>query len=325
MRIFCLIAVRDEERYLPGFLKHMAPHVTGIIALDDCSGDQTLRILENDPGVVSVLKEKERGLPHANETRNRHRLLMEAARLNADWVICADADERFEEAFLERLFEEALQGENTKQYIRYVQLVNLWNSPFHYRSDGLCGPRWAPRMFKVPAKFTKPVLDSMHRPWYPPELNTAARVCMEGVLYHLRMIRREDREKRFEKFSLVDPSNSHQSIGYGHIIDESGLKRISVVESRYYKNFSEEGIFTRFFDPYANDKLANSLLPAETEFDELFYLNQHQDVRSAVMGGLVSNGWQHFLSYGTVEKRVWRKKARFIGLDFKAIFKQNDG
>ena len=155
MEIFCLIQVRNEERFLSGFLHHIAPYVDGIVALDDGSTDSTVDILRAEPKVVSILSERRPGPPHANEVSNRHRMILEAARLDATWVLCADADERFEERFLRRVHAEAEKGESRDQPVRFVRIVNLWDSPEHYRADGRCGPRWTARMFKIPRTITR--------------------------------------------------------------------------------------------------------------------------------------------------------------------------
>jgi hypothetical protein len=313
MKIFCLIAVRDEERDLPGFLAHIRDHVDGILALDDCSTDATAAILKNEPRVISVLREEHRGAPHANETKNRHRLVVEAARLNGGWVLCADADERFEHAFLRRLPEECESGERTGRHIRCVRIVNLWNSALLYRTDGLCGPRWAPRMFRVPEKFS-PRHAAMHRPWFPPELDATPRAHMNAYLYHLKMIDRADREARFEKFRSVDPNNEHQAVGYRHMIDETGLTLKPVLPWRTY------------LDPAGDGRLpavAAAGLPARAEFDELFYLNKNLDVRQDVAQGRFASGWEHFERQGASEGRIWRRSARLLGFDFASIFSAN--
>lgn len=302
MDIVSIIAVRNEERYLPGYLHHIRDHVDAIVALDDGSTDRTADLLKGEPRVASVLREDRGGPPHANETRNRYRLLAEAARLGARWVLCADADERFDTAFLRRVRAEAAKGNRTGRPIRSVRLVNLWNSRDHYRADGLCGPRWAPRMFKVPDAFTERPF-GLHRPWFPPELDGAPRAHMNAYLYHLRMIERADREKRFEKFRAVDPDHVQQPVGYGHLIDETGLTLKPVLPWRGYADLPERA----------------PAPCAPGEFDEFFYLNQNSDVQQAVARGELASGWAHFESRGAGEGRPWRRRAHLIGFDFGAI------
>lgn len=235
VKIFCIIQVRNEARFLPGFLHHMAPHVDGIIALDDCSTDNTVDLLRAEPKVVSILREHEPAPPHTHEVRNRHRLIVEAARQGADWVLCADADERYETRFLRRLNIVARANERRRDDVLFVRIVNLWDSPDQYRIDGKCAPRWTARMFRMPEMISRRTA-LMHLPWFPPELDKAKRRFVPAILYHLKMIRREDREARHAKFTTIDPDNTHQSIGYGHLIDEAGLKVQKVLPFRGYED-----------------------------------------------------------------------------------------
>ena len=227
--VFCIIAARNEERYLPGFLSHIAPYVDGIIALDDGSSDKTPDIFRRCAKLSSLLTSPPPEYPHQNETSNRTRMLREASRLGARWIICGDADERFEQSFLERISLHTRHGDTSGATVRLFSLVNLWDSYECYRLDGKCGPRWAPRMFKLPQHFTHRLEERMHKPWYPPELDHAPRVKMNAHIYHLRMISASERRARWQKFKSIDPNSEHQSIGYDHMIDESGLtlKRIS--------------------------------------------------------------------------------------------------
>jgi hypothetical protein len=317
--IFCLIAVRNEERYLPGFLHHLRHHVDGIIALDDCSTDRTAQILASEPRVVSVLGETREGPPHANETRNRHRLLVEAARLGARWVLCADADERFEDAFLRRLPQEAAHGDRTGRVLRLVRIVNLWNAPDQFRGDGLCGPRWTVRLFQVPASFTRRP-SAMHRPWFPPELDAAPQMRMNAYLYHLSMMDWQDREIRFEKFRAIDPRNEHQAGGYQHLVDESNLTLRSVRPWRSYTDLAGEAPRRRVATTRYS-AIPGPALPDRALFDETLYLSLNPDVRQAVAKGHFRSGWQHFEQHGAGEGRNWRSMPNFTGLDFGSIFK----
>lgn len=314
MQVFCLIAVRNEQRYLPGFLYHMRDAVDGIIALDDCSTDRTLDILRSEPRVVSILTEDRAGLPHANETSNRHRLLAEAARLGAHWVVCADADERFEARFLDRLHAEAEEGERTHRFVRCVRIVNLWNSPRFFRVDGRSGPRWTPRMFKLPSRLSERP-SAMHRSWFPVELEAAPKAHANAYLFHLRMIDKSDRRARYEKFRLIDPQNAHQSIGYRHLIDETNLTLRPVLPWRAYVDLASS-------DPATASSAASRPAFDEADFDEMYYLHQYLDVRRAVAQGRFPSGWEHFRRHGLDEGRLWRPRARLSGLDFDAIFRQ---
>lgn len=321
MGIFCITAVRNEERYLPGFLYHIRDHVDGIIALDDCSTDGSFDILAQEPRVISILREERHGPPHANELENRYRLLVEAARLNARWLLCADADERFEESFLRRLPEEAEKGEHGGQHVRYVRIVNLWSARGLYRRDGICGPRWTSRMFKLPKDFTRRPF-GLHQPWFPPELNSAPKAYMNAYLYHLKMIEQYDRAKRFKKFRSIDPNNTDQVIGYEHMIDETNLQLRRVLPWRRYIDLDEGKPWPQTGQMPSAGLGGMPRLPEEQEFDDFYYLNQNLDVQRGVLEGQFTSGWHHFRLHGASEGRFWRKKAKLIGFDFQAIISE---
>jgi glycosyltransferase involved in cell wall biosynthesis len=310
MSIFCLIQARNEQRFLPGFLHHIAPYVDGIVALDDCSTDSTPDILRREPMVLSVLHERRAGPAHSHEVSNRHRLLLEAARLGARWVLCADADERFEEGFLRRVRTETRKGEWFHRQLCCVRLVNLWDAPDQYRLDGRCGPRWTVRMFRIPASITarRP---GMHQPWFPPELDGVVPVRMRAILYHLRMIDRADREARFLKFSAVDPHAVEQAIGYGHMVDETGLKLRRISPRRCYVD-----------PPAASEDQRPLPIPARTgcradaAFVRRFRLDP--DSREGPRANVVTPTRSLF---GRRKQPAFSpERSRFYGFDFEAIF-----
>jgi hypothetical protein len=318
MTVFCITAVRNEARYLPGFLNHLRGHIDGIIALDDSSTDHSLELLQRHSAVLSVLRERNNAVSHGNETSNRFRLLQEAARLGARWVLCGDADERFEEAFLGRIRSEMETGERAGQHVRCLKIVNLWNSDKHYRKDGRCGPRWTPRMFRVPARFSQRP-QAMHQAWFPPEMDHIPRTNMNAYLYHLRMIEKADRLARYKKFKAIDPGNRHQAIGYGHLIDEAGLHLKSVLPWRTFRNPNDPE--DREFATDVTGVIDGQLVACmEADFDEVYYLNKNPDVQRTVLEGRLKSGWQHFLRAGRTEGRIWQRQPRLQGFDFEMIF-----
>ena len=311
MNVFCLIAVRNEERYLPGFLHHMRHAVDGIIALDDCSTDRTLEILRSEPCVVSILAEDRAGLPHANETSNRHRLLVEAARLGAQWVVCADADERFEARFLDRLHAEAEEGE--RQAGSSDACASSISGTRHSISGSTAAMGRAGRRAcsSCQPSFRR-VLRSCTDPGFPSSWDNAPKANANAYLFHLSMMHKADRQARFEKFRLIDPQNVHQTIGYRHLIDETNLTLRPVPPWRSYFDLASSDL------PINRSAASFRTLP----FRRDVHVCQHPDVQSAVAQGHFASGWEHFTRYGLGEGRLWRPRARSSGIDFDAIFRQ---
>ena len=122
--LFAVIAVKDEERYLPGFFNHLRDYVDGFVVLDDGSIDETPNIIKKESKVISVMTNPPHGPEDWDEKGNRIRLLNEARRLGGEVVLFCDADERFEVGFLRELRGLAQDCLSQRKGLQYFRL--LW-------------------------------------------------------------------------------------------------------------------------------------------------------------------------------------------------------
>lgn len=234
-RILALLAARNEETNLPQWLANVAPQVDGIVALDDGSSDATAAILASHPSVLELISIPARE-PHVwDEPRNR-RLLVEAAlRHGAEWMIVVDADERLERGFRERA-EAEIERAGREGHLAYrVTMRELWSDPARYRVDGVWGAKRPPRFFRARADH-----EFDERPfhgWWAPLNSMPGGDCAAAdiVVYHLRMIRPEDRLARRRRYEDLDPDNAFQEIGYGYLTDETGLELEPIPDGRHYE------------------------------------------------------------------------------------------
>jgi hypothetical protein len=91
--------VRNESLILRDTLDYVSSHVDAIVAYDDASTDDTLSILQSHPKVALIIGnsvwECDSVARLAAETRHRDLLLRVArSKLNFEWALCFDADER---------------------------------------------------------------------------------------------------------------------------------------------------------------------------------------------------------------------------------------
>ncbi|CAN7550115.1 glycosyltransferase family 2 protein [Polaromonas sp. LjRoot131] len=98
-RLVGITRVRNESLVLGDTLDYVGEQVDAIVAYDDASTDGTLDILLNHPKVAMVignaLWERDTIARLSAETRHRGLLLQLArSKLNFDWALCFDADER---------------------------------------------------------------------------------------------------------------------------------------------------------------------------------------------------------------------------------------
>lgn len=93
----CLLPARDAARDLPGYLRSAARFADALVALDDGSTDDTRDLLAASPLVAVLLANRRRaGYGGWDDAANRARLLAAAGRLDPDWVLFLDADERLD-------------------------------------------------------------------------------------------------------------------------------------------------------------------------------------------------------------------------------------
>jgi hypothetical protein len=93
-RVICLLVARNCERHLPGYFRSVERFADAVVVLDDGSTDATGAVLAREPLVGLLLTNPPRGGSEADDGANRNRLLDAAARLDPEWVISIDADER---------------------------------------------------------------------------------------------------------------------------------------------------------------------------------------------------------------------------------------
>lgn len=96
-KIILITRVRNEALIISDFLEHVSAFCDAIVALDDCSTDNTLSILQQHPKVISIIRHNswEKNNRTGQETTHRKLLNDLAMKLfKPEWVIYMDADER---------------------------------------------------------------------------------------------------------------------------------------------------------------------------------------------------------------------------------------
>ena len=234
VRLLAVTAVRDEALSLPGLLRNLAHQVDGIVALDDGSSDGSLRLLQECPRVLQVL----RNPPHRpgwDEPGDFQRLVAAALGHGAEWIIAIDADERLEKDFRARAERVIRRGRRLGLRAFQVRIRELWDAPDRYRADGIWGLKWAPRFFRA-----LPGLQFDARPLHAAKAPRQGKVfgtfpLADLYIYHLRMLRPEDREARRRRYEALDPRALCQPVmGYEYLTDESGLRLRRVPDARGY-------------------------------------------------------------------------------------------
>jgi hypothetical protein len=235
VRLIALLAFRDEAAHLPGYLRNVGPQVDGIVALDDGSTDGSDKLLEGRPEVLEVLSVPS-GRPGWDEPANYRALVEAAQRHGPGWAVSLDADERVERAFRARAERVIARGRWLGLTAYAVRLRELWGSPGTWRADGVWGEKGPPRLFELRPdhRFDERALHAGKVPMQA-RLIRGAVPRADLIVYHLRMVREEDRRARRERYERLDPEAEFQPReGYAYLTDETGLRLRRVGRRRGY-------------------------------------------------------------------------------------------
>jgi hypothetical protein len=222
VRLLALVAVRDEIEHLPRFVANVAPHVDGIIALDDRSSDGSGAVLAGCEEVLEVIAPDEERRDW-DEVGNHRRLVAAGVRHAADWLLALDADERVEREFRARAERVLRRAGRLGAFA--VRLRELWDAPDRYRADGLWSRKAPARLFRARSDH---VFDeaALHGTKAPLQARRFGRYILADLyVYHLGMLRAEDRAARRQRYELADADARFQAgLGYAYLTDERGLE-----------------------------------------------------------------------------------------------------
>ncbi len=236
IRLMGVMCVRNEARWLPGLLAHLEDHVDAFLAFDDGSTDGTRDVLARHPKMLDVIGNPPVENHVWREDLNRARLLSHARELGAQWVLAIDPDERLELTLARNLRRVCDAAESFDKALVVFRNRELWDSPLHYRIDGLWGRKLRERLFRMPDAPTFGNFTRLHGPWHPHETEVHGRPAQwPGNIYHLKMVRRDWREARRDLYNGLDPTKEFQKwIGYDYLTNERGLALAKIPPWRSY-------------------------------------------------------------------------------------------
>lgn len=233
--LLALLQVHNDLEYLPGYFENLAKHVDGVVVFDDGSTDGSAEFVRAQPSVLKLVTRPPNDTRPWDESRN-HQIVRDAAlRCDADWVVAVDADERVERTFRQRADQEIERALGEGWRALSVAVRELWDSPTTYRADGAWGDKQQARLFRL---LPDNEYDSRrYHPHWAPLNGKVGGFFKRGdlLLYHLRMIRSEDRRDRRDKWNQLDPQGEWQPIGYAHMTNEDGLELAPLPAGREYE------------------------------------------------------------------------------------------
>jgi hypothetical protein len=234
-RLLALVAFRDEQRFLPGFLRNVAPHVDGIVALDDGSSDGSGDLVAAHPRTLEVLRVEEGAQAELEDGRNHEALIRAAWGHEPDWLLGLDADERLERRFRARAEGEIDRAEAGGHDALWVPFRELWDRPDRVRVDGVWGRKQKACLFRATRDHVFHRL-RVHSIWASMATAPESWPRADLLLYHLRMVDPADRAARVARYERIDPDHAIQAVGYDYLVDDAGLELAPLPRGRGWRD-----------------------------------------------------------------------------------------
>lgn len=130
-RVVGITRIRNEAEVIEDTLRHAEALCDGLIVYDDCSTDGTPELVERNARKLLGLVRGERWRAERTEEETRHRkLLLERAQaFSPEWVLCLDADERYELGLRDYLLSDAAREVDGVR----VRFFDAYLTPDHRR------------------------------------------------------------------------------------------------------------------------------------------------------------------------------------------------
>jgi LCP family protein required for cell wall assembly len=203
--LLCLLAARNCEEDLPGYIESVRRFADAVVALDDGSTDRTRALLEADPLVRVVLTKPVRPDYRGwDDASNRRMLLSAAGDLRPRWIISLDADERIDapDAAALRAFVEDGAVPGRAYGFRVHRMIG--DGGGYDLADLVVGRLFAyepGQEFPAERLHFVPIPTSIPRErWIPTTIR----------IQHLAGSTEERRRARFQKYVEADPAREHQ-------------------------------------------------------------------------------------------------------------------
>ena len=256
--IACVLHVRNEEFFLPGFLDSVRDYVDAFYCLDDGSTDATVRIIEKEGKLKRLMRKSLRTGVGLSEQPDLERLYEAVKNDGYDWIFTADPDERLSIGFLERM--RVLTAMPFESTVYMLKLCACRDRADQYRSDGVWGAKIKSVLFTVPEKAA--ISDRRYSaPNYPLELD-GCEVLLSDSIYSLKMVSPEDRKKRRDLYSAVDPGCRFHLIDSDDLTDDDGLVMTRIPEPHEYDYRTLPGAW-KSTEYLSGDNCRKSLLSAQ--------------------------------------------------------------
>lgn len=214
MKIYAMLRVRNEARWIAEVLASIAPITSDVIVFDDHSTDETREIAAASGAAVIHSPFDDR----TDEVRDKNFMLDVVRDFGAEYVLAIDGDEILEARAAERLLPRLRPVNSVYNFrIKYI-----WNDRDHYRVDGVYANFHRASIFSLIAqpasiKFAAPFnKHGFHCGNVPFGLKGHGCGVPADIL-HLGYQDSEDRIRKYHWYNQKDPNNHFEDC-YRHMV-----------------------------------------------------------------------------------------------------------
>ncbi len=216
-----MIVKNEERRYLRRVLEHAKRYIDDAVIVDDASTDGTVALCEEVlAGIPYRIMVNAESMFH-NEWELRLRQWNETVRDNPEWIIFLDADEIFEDSFIDGV-KDLTRAEDCYAYS--FRLYDFWDEE-HYREDAYWNAHSVCRPFLLkykPDYLYEFIMSSQHCGRMPSNIFSLPNGLSEYRVKHYGWAREEDRLEKYERYMRLDPEGRNGSLAqYRSILDPS--------------------------------------------------------------------------------------------------------
>lgn len=214
MKIIGMARVKNESRWISRVLNAALTLCDEVLVFDDHSTDDTPGICRLTPR-VTLIESPFEGL---DESRDKNWMLWRVAALKPDAILFFDGDEELEPSGAEKI--RAAISRNPHAEAWSLPIIYLWDSPDQMRADGVYGRFKRPSVFRwIPGrKFGSTTAGgNFHCGNVPGPIHQRKVANCDARLLHFGYLHREDRIRKFDFYSRIDPNNELEG-RYLHVV-----------------------------------------------------------------------------------------------------------
>lgn len=197
-RIVGMMVCGPNEKYLKGSLDELKRLCDDVIIATNNADEETIKLI-NSYGFWTYEDNREWGL---FQPQIKTDLLKKVGKLNPDWIITIDADERFAPEFTRAEADRLASG---PEIAWYFFVVNLYNDPDHFAHDAGIQRFWNIRYFKYLPQYGLEYQNKRVHCGLAPPMAYKYGWHAPYYLEHYGLMLKEDRDRRVKRYQKYDP------------------------------------------------------------------------------------------------------------------------